>query len=264
MQKCSNCGFKFINPRPDIKAIDHYYQSKDYISHDANDTNLINQIYKLARRFSITNKFKTVKKYIRAGKVLDIGCGTGEFLGYCQSRGFDVEGIEPNDKARNYAVQVNKIPVSENLTDLVIRKESFGCISMWHVLEHIHDLNDEIEQVKNLLVPDGVFIVAVPNSDSWDAKHYGKFWAAYDVPRHLYHFNKATLTRLMSNHGFEIVQVIPQKLDAFYISILSERYRTGGNRYFKSLMIGSWSNFQARKKVRGYSSQIFILSLKKR
>ena len=263
VQKCDSCGFKFINPRPDKMEIERYYQSNDYISHDAKNANFINQIYKQARRFAIRNKYKIVKKYISAGKVLDIGCGTGEFLGYCNSMGFDAEGVEPNLKARSYARQVNKIPVAEALTDLVSRKATFGSISMWHVLEHIHDLNDEIEHVKALLEPGGVFIVAIPNCDSWDAQKYGKYWAAYDAPRHLYHFNQETLTRLVSNHGFELVKTIPQKLDAFYISMLSEKYSTGSNAYFKSLILGFWSNFQARKQGRGHSSLIFVLSLKK-
>ena len=263
IQKCDSCGFKFINPRPDQVEIDRYYQSKEYVSHDANRVTFINQIYKLVRGFSIKNKYKIVKENVSEGKILDIGCGTGEFLGYCSSMGFDVEGVEPSIKARSYAQQVNSIPVTENLTDLKSRKETFSCVSMWHVLEHIHDLNDTIEQVKGLLSPNGIFIVAVPNCNSWDAQKYGKFWAAYDVPRHLYHFNRTTLNQLISNHGFEIVKIIPQKLDAFYISMLSEKYLTGRKRYFKFLIFGLWSNIQARKQGIGHSSQIFVLSLKK-
>jgi hypothetical protein len=117
--------------------------------------------------------------------------------------------------------------------------------------------------VKTLLKPNGVFIVAVPNSNSWDAQHYGKFWAAYDVPRHLYHFTDVTLKKLVSKHGFTIMKLLPQKLDAFYVSMLSEKYRTGKTNYLKSVILGLWSNVQAGKQKRGYSSQIFVLSLKK-
>ena len=261
--KCDNCWFKFISPRPDNGEINRYYQSDEYISHDSKKTSLLSQIYKFARKFSIKSKYKIVRKYIQAGKILDIGCGTGEFLNYCKSKGFDITGVEPSEKAGSYAQQVNNVPVIRKLTDLKPIEYSFDCITMWHVLEHIHDLNDTITLVKRLLAVNAVLVVAVPNCDSWDAQKYSNFWAAYDVPRHLYHFNGSTLSQLVSNHGFEILKVIPQKLDAFYVSMLSEKYQSGRINYLKSFFFGFWSNFQARKFGRGYSSQIFILSVKK-
>ncbi|MEI7723884.1 MAG: class I SAM-dependent methyltransferase [Bacteroidota bacterium] len=263
IQKCDACGFKFINPRPDKFKIGQYYQSDEYISHDAKKENLISRIYKIARRFSIKTKFSIVSEYGHKGKILDIGCGTGEFLQYCKSSGFDVYGVEPSEKARVFAQQVNKISVTDKLSDYGNAQHSFNCISMWHVLEHVHDLNETLEMVKALLKPDGVFIVAVPNCNSWDAQHYGNFWAAYDVPRHLYHFTDITLTKLVSKHGFIIRKLLPQKLDAFYVAMLSEKYRTGKINYFKFLILGLWSNFQSGKQKRGHSSQIFVLSLKK-
>jgi 2-polyprenyl-3-methyl-5-hydroxy-6-metoxy-1,4-benzoquinol methylase len=262
IQKCDACGFKFVNPRPDKFEIGRYYQSDEYISHDAKSMNLVNRIYKIARVFSVKNKFKIVCKHSRTGKILDIGCGTGEFLSYCKTRGFNITGVEPNDKAGAYARQINNIPVVKSLADIKTGHSSFICITMWHVLEHIHDLNETLEKVKSLLSPEGIFIVAVPNCNSWDAQKYGNFWAAYDVPRHLHHFVDTTLNKLVSKHGFEIRNMIPQKLDAFYVSMLSEKYRTGRNNYLKALIGGLWSNFQAGKEGRGHSSQIFILSLK--
>ncbi len=263
IQQCDACGLKFVNPRPDQKEIGRYYQSDDYISHDTKKMSLFNRIYKVARMFSIKNKFKIVETSAHKGKILDIGCGTGEFLNYCNSRGFEVEGVEPNEKARAFARQVNKVSVNKDLTDLLPAGNSFDCITMWHVLEHVHDLNETIRMVKGLLTPDGIFIVAVPNCNSWDAKKYGNFWAAYDVPRHLYHFDYSSLDLLISNHGFEIRNLIPQKLDAYYVSMLSEKYRTGQNNYFRALIFGFWSNFMAGRKGRGFSSQIFVLSRKK-
>lgn len=261
--KCDICGFKFINPRPDKFEIERYYQSDEYISHDAKKANFISRLYKLARVFSIHIKYNTVKKYGQAGKVLDIGCGTGEFLRYCRSKGFEVSGVEPNDKARGFAQKENSIPVTKALTDVNDGGHSFNCITMWHVLEHVHDLNETLEMVKERLKVQGVFIIAVPNCNSWDAQKYGQFWAGYDVPRHLYHFTDSTLKILASNHGFEIHKSVPQKLDSYYVSMLSEKYRAGRNNYFKALIFGFWSNLMARKKGRGHSSQIFILSLKK-
>jgi SAM-dependent methyltransferase len=263
IQECEGCGFKFINPRPDEGEIGRYYQSEEYISHDSQSGNLISRIYKIARVFSIKRKYKIVAEHSQAGKILDIGCGTGEFLHYCRSRGFAVEGVEPNSKASVYAQKINGISVTSKVADLFSTNRSFSCITMWHVLEHIHRLNETLDMVKDLLHPDGLLIIAVPNSNSWDAQKFGKFWAAYDVPRHLYHFNEAIFIHLMSNHGFEIRNKIPQKLDAFYISMLSEKYRTGKIRYFKSFLLGLWSNIQALKQGRGHSSQIFVLSVKK-
>src|SRR5665647_1839613 len=227
IQKCDHCGFKFVNPRPDKSEIGRYYQSEEYISHDAKKVNLLGQVYKMARIFSINNKYKLVKKYVKSGKILDIGCGTGEFLQYCKSKGFEVKGVEPNEKAGDFAKLENGIPVSNDLSDLAMDKDSYGCITMWHVLEHIHDLNETLDLVKGLLEPKGIFIVAVPNSNSWDAQEYGKFWAAYDVPRHLYHFTDVTLEKLVTRHGFEVKERLPQKLDSFYVSMLSEKYRSG-------------------------------------
>ncbi|MCX6304285.1 MAG: class I SAM-dependent methyltransferase [Bacteroidetes bacterium] len=263
IQQCEGCGFKFVNPRPDTDEIGRYYQSDDYISHDAKKADIISLIYKFARVLSVRNKYSIVHQYASHGKILDIGCGTGEFLKYCKSKGFDVTGIEPNEKAGDFAEKKNGIPILRSLTDLNSGKGSFACITMWHVLEHVHDLNETIETVKGLLQADGVFIVAVPNYKSWDAQEYGKFWAAYDVPRHLYHFNDSTMNQLVEKHGFKIHKTIPQKLDAFYVSMLSEKYRSGANHHFKAMVNGFKSNFHAKGQGRGYSSQIFVFTTKK-
>ena len=262
IQACDACGFRFVNPRPEKTEIGRYYQSEDYISHDAKKGDLISRVYRLARVVSISRKFGIVKANVAAGNILDIGCGTGEFLGYCRSKGFEISGFEPNEKAREYAMRENNIPMAGNLADLKDKHSAYSCITMWHVLEHVHDLDETLAMIRGMLKPDGVFIVAVPNSNSWDAQNYGSFWAAYDVPRHLYHFTGATLTKLISRHGFEMRKVLPQKLDAFYVSMLSEKYRHRKNNYLKSLFLGFWSNFQAWKKGRGHSSQIFVLTLK--
>jgi 2-polyprenyl-3-methyl-5-hydroxy-6-metoxy-1,4-benzoquinol methylase len=263
IQQCNGCGFRFIRTRPDIDEIGRYYQSDDYISHDAKSASLISRIYKLARFFSVRNKYKIVSNYLDAGRILDIGCGTGEFLKHCRSKGLEVAGVEPNEKAGNFAHQVNGIQVTGKLAGLSPDQAPFNCITMWHVLEHLHDLNESVEMVRKMLSPDGVFIVAVPNCNSWDAERYGKYWAAYDVPRHLYHFTEKSIQALLKNHGFEIIKMLPQKLDSFYVSMLSEKYQTGRNNYIKAVFYGMWSNFQAGRKGRGHSSQIFVLSLKK-
>jgi len=260
---CNGCGFKFINPRPDKYEIGRYYQSKEYYSHDVKSGSLISRIYRIARAFSIKGKYKIISSLAEPGSILDIGCGTGEFLGYCRTRGFEVKGMEPNEKAAKYAQQVNKIPVTRNLSELTAAHNRFNCITLWHVLEHIHDLDETLESLKGLLASDGNVIIAVPNCNSWDAQKYGNYWAAYDVPRHLYHFTSVTLNLLVTNHGFEIHRIIPQKLDAYYVSMLSEKYQTGRNNFLNAFLAGVLSNLKAGKNGRGHSSLIFVLSLKK-
>ncbi len=259
---CNACGFRFVSPRPAKSEINKYYQSDEYISHGADKGDLISRIYKVARMVSIRRKFRILEKYTAGIKILDIGCGTAEFLSYCQKRGYNTTGIEPNDKARGFAKSINSVNTFEQVELLEGMNGSFNCITMWHVLEHIHNLNELITQVKQLLAPRGIFIVAVPNSNSWDAGYYKQFWGAYDVPRHLYHFTEKSFDKLVSKHGFEIRKIYPQKLDAFYVSMLSEKYKSGKNNFFNAACLGLWSNFRARMKDRGHSSQVFILSLK--
>ena len=261
--ECVHCGFRFVNPRPDISEIGRYYQSEEYISHDAGKTTLFSRAYKMARIFSIKSKYNLVSKYAKRGRILDIGCGTGEFLNYCKTKGFDTSGVEPSEKAGRYAREKNGIDIVTGITEVKAGKGAFDCITMWHVLEHVHDLNNTLELVKEFLHPDGVFIVAVPNCNSWDAEEYGKFWAAYDVPRHLYHFSERTMKMLVAKHGFECREILPQKLDAFYVSMLSEKYRRGRSGYLKPGFLGLWSNLKAKTDGRGYSSQIFVLRREK-
>jgi 2-polyprenyl-3-methyl-5-hydroxy-6-metoxy-1,4-benzoquinol methylase len=261
--KCVSCGFIFINPRPDSDEIGRYYKSEDYISHNASKKDLISRVYKAARNFSIRLKFKIVKQYANAATILDYGCGTGEFLAYCKKMGLKTVGIEPSETARTFATKHNGIVVYDKLSKIDDRQGTFDCITLLHVLEHIHDLNETVVKIKALLSPSGVLIVAVPNCTSPDAREYKSFWAAYDVPRHLYHFTEETIKTFFAGHHFTIQNILPQKLDAYYVSMLSEKYRSGKNNYLKSMLNGFRSNFTARKPKNGYSSQIYILKIEK-
>jgi 2-polyprenyl-3-methyl-5-hydroxy-6-metoxy-1,4-benzoquinol methylase len=257
--RCAGCGFIFINPRPDFSTIAQYYKSEDYISHDASKNDLVSRVYKIARDFSIRGKFNLVNKYAASGTILDYGCGTGEFLAYCSTKGFHTTGLEPSPKARKFATERHKIAVFEKTDQLANQSGKFNVITLWHVLEHIHDLNETIETLNQLLAPSGTLIVAVPNCTSHDAKQYGSYWAAYDVPRHIYHFTKDTIRELFKKHNFYIHQILPQKLDAYYVSLLSEKYKNGKNNYLRTLATGFESNLKAKNPNRGYSSQIYIL-----
>jgi len=263
IRQCSHCGFRFVDPRPDRSEIGSYYQSDEYISHDAEGRNMLSRVYRLARIYSIRRKYSLVYKAAKPRTLLDIGCGTGEFLRYCSRQGIRVTGVEPNEKARQYAVHINGIRMVAGLEELDAGESRYDCITLWHVLEHVHDLDPTLGRIKKLLAPGGILVVAVPNCQSDDARRYGRYWAAYDVPRHLYHFAPATLGKLFHRHGFTILDTRPQLLDAFYISLLSEKYRSGKNRPIAAVLSGLRSNFAARKPGWGHSSVIFILSPKK-
>ncbi len=259
--QCENCNLQFTNPRPDKANLGKYYQSEDYISHADKTSGITDIIYKLVRQFTIRQKFKLISKLSSKRTLLDYGCGTGYFLKEGQNTKWKIIGIEPNEKARETAnKQLNGI-VKESL-DLVPIETKFGIITLWHVLEHVFDLNTTIKQLVSHLEKNGFIIVAVPNPKSYDANKYKKYWAAYDLPRHLYHFTPDTLKVLAKKHGLKIVDVIPMKFDAYYVSLLSEKYKTGKNKYLKSMLTGYKSNSYAKKHGHNYSSLIYILSKK--
>jgi 2-polyprenyl-3-methyl-5-hydroxy-6-metoxy-1,4-benzoquinol methylase len=261
IQSCKECGFKFTNPRPDSNSIISYYDSEKYISHNAKNGGLTTTIYRLARYFSIRNKYAIIKSHSPGKRILDIGCGTAELLNYCQKKRMEVHGVEPNEKAREFAKTKYSLNIVGNLNELKEKGEKFDCICLWHVLEHLPSLTQSLEDISCLLQIEGIIIIAVPNSESWDAKHYKKFWAAYDLPRHLYHFSEKSIIRLLKNHALGIIKTIPQKLDAFYISLLSERYKSGHGNFFMALLQGIISNFRAWEKRDAYSSTIFVIKM---
>lgn len=259
IDKCLDCETKFTNPRPTEINIPQYYESDDYISHSDSPKGLIDKLYYFIRKYSISSKVRLVKKYVKSGKALDVGCGTGQFLNELKNKGFEVTGIEPNNSARKIASDSFGLTVYNEEKINELKKNSFQVISLWHVLEHVKDLNQRIQQLKKLLAPNGVVIVAVPNPDSWDAKHYGKFWAAYDLPRHLYHFNSSSIQNLFKKAGFILIEKRPLYFDSFYISLLSEKYKAGKSNFVKAMFFGLISNFYAMMSEKNYSSVIYIL-----
>ena len=261
--QCDNCGLKITNPRPGAGEIGRYYQSLDYFSHDTSKKNLTAYLYQLARFFNLRSKYQVVSgvNLLKEKTILDIGCGTGEFLKYCSGKGYLVCGMEPGEKSRETAQKRNGLRVEANLDPYLGEQTQFSVITLWHVLEHIHDLEPELERIKKLIRPGGKLILAIPNCESWDAGHYGKFWGGWDVPRHLYHFSRTTIEQLGKRSGFSLEKILPQKLDAYYVSLLSEKYRTGRSSFVKAIISGMLSNFHARGSEKNYSSLIYIFSL---
>jgi 2-polyprenyl-3-methyl-5-hydroxy-6-metoxy-1,4-benzoquinol methylase len=260
--QCENCSFKFTNPRPDEASIGRYYASEEYISHSNTSSGLTNKAYRVVRSITLRQKVALINKFVpQKGRILDYGCGTGHFLEACEKNGWQIAGFEPNEVARKQANELtgNKV---EGADITKFEPESFDMITLWHVLEHIHQLNDTVKKILALLKPQGYLLIAVPNADSLDAQKYKENWAAYDVPRHLYHFNQQTMKRFLKKHKMELVKTLPMKFDAYYVSLLSEKYKNGSPNYFRSLLSGYKSNNHAGKETNDYSSLIYVAKKK--
>jgi 2-polyprenyl-3-methyl-5-hydroxy-6-metoxy-1,4-benzoquinol methylase len=259
--ECENCTFKFTNPRPDEASIGAYYESEEYVSHSNSKSGLINKAYHVVRSITTKQKVELINTYKTGkGKILDYGCGTGVFIKACQKDGWQVEGVEPNNNARAIAEKDLNKDIANNLEAVV--SDKFDVITLWHVLEHIHLLNETTKQLLELLAEDGILIIAVPNADSHDAKLYKENWAAYDVPRHLYHFTQPTMKRFLKKHKMVLEEVLPMKFDAYYVSMLSEKYKEGKTKMLNSVMNGYKSNSYAQKNGNDFSSLIFVAKRK--
>lgn len=252
--KCNHCSFLFTNPRPDTKSLGAYYKSDDYISHTNKSNSPINLIYKLARTQTLRWKFNLINKN-KTKTILDYGCGTGHFLNYCSKKGLEINGFEPDIDARAIAKETLGDKIFSSTNEI---KKTYDVITLWHVLEHIPDLNNVVSWLKNHLSKKGKLIIAVPNPDSYDANYFKEYWAAYDVPRHLYHFTKNTLSELANKHNFCVESIHPMKLDSFYVSLLSNQHKLSGTKPLKSFITGFKSNAYAKNKM-NYSSLIYVL-----
>jgi 2-polyprenyl-3-methyl-5-hydroxy-6-metoxy-1,4-benzoquinol methylase len=236
--------------------LDTYYDHPDYISHTDQKKTLIDKIYQFIKNYSLDKKVNLIKNLSTTEKtILDIGAGTGDFLKSAQKDGWKIHGIEPNKQARLKAL-TKEITLKESLAD--ITKEKFDVITLWHVLEHLPDFENEINNIQKKLKQNGYLVIAVPNYKSYDAKHYKQFWAAYDTPRHLWHFSKESIKRLFKPYKLELVQTKPMIFDSFYISLLSEKYKSGKNNYLMAFFIGLVSNLKGILS-KEYSSHIYIL-----
>jgi 2-polyprenyl-3-methyl-5-hydroxy-6-metoxy-1,4-benzoquinol methylase len=263
--KCPQCELLLTNPRPEQAQIGKYYQSPAYTSHIGTAKNTLDRIYLGARNITLKWKLSLLKKHTHLTtqkSILDVGCGTGEFLKVAKLQGWKTAGVEPSSHARQQAHASISMDIKSSFSEISNRDAKFDAITLWHVLEHIDDLNTTIEILKNLLTENGTIFIAVPNHNSWDAAHYKTYWAAYDVPRHLWHFNKKSMTIILGNHKLTISKIIPMWLDAFYVSLLSEKYRNKGRLTLKcatqAFINGFRSNYNAALN-KEYSSLIYVV-----
>lgn len=253
---CTSCSFIYTNPIPAPDEIAKYYNSVDYMSHAGQRFNLSYLAYSSARYYMFHKKLRWLKMLNSANSsLLDYGCGTGSFLNFMLKKNWDAWGVEPNKSARDYASRKAGHRVYADLEPLLDRE--FNMITLWHVLEHLHDLNQTINRMLSCLSSPGWMVVAVPNCSSFDAQYYQAFWAGYDVPRHLSHFTPETMKVLAKKHRLRLIKTLPLKLDAYYICMLSEKYRQGS--IARALQIAYKSNQAAKQNHSNYSSLVYIL-----
>lgn len=258
--QCVPCGLRFTQDVPDAAAIGVYYRSEEYISHSNTTKGLINSLYHMVRRQTLVDKRHLILSATRTrqGKLLDIGAGTGAFVAYMQQHGWEVTGLEPDETARKCAVDDHKVQLLDTSSLFSLPAGSYDAITLWHVLEHVHDLHPYIEQLKTLIKPGGRIFIAVPNYTAYDATVYGPAWAAYDVPRHLYHFSPDAMERLLTSHGLQLHYNQPMWYDSFYISMLSEKYKYGKGNVLRAVYRGVMSNMKAFVDKSKCSSLIYV------
>lgn len=260
--KCNDCSLLFTQDVPGQDEIGTFYASENYISHSDTRKGVINSLYHTIRKHTLSTKLKLVKSEtgLTQGNILDIGCGTGAFLNTMKTAGWGITGLEPDENARakaNATYQLNAMPSAELFN---LPAGSFNAITMWHVLEHVHQLHEYVSQLRQLLSEKGKIFIAVPNYTSYDAAHYKEHWAAYDVPRHLYHFSPQSMKALMNAHGLQVIKMKPMWFDSFYVSMLSEQYKNGRGNMISACWNGLVSNSKTLFHTEKCSSVIYIIS----
>lgn len=258
---CNDCTLRFTQDVPDAASVGTYYKSENYISHTNTSRGLINRLYQAVRKRTLKKKRKLIEKVtgISKGSLLDVGSGTGAFVNEMKKNGWQVTGLEPDAAARLVSKQVYDIELTPIGKLFELPPSSLDAITLWHVLEHVHDLHGYLLQLKSLLKKDGKLFIAVPNYTSMDAAIYKEHWAAYDVPRHLYHFSPASMLVLLKKNGLKVQQYKAMWYDSFYVSLLSSKYKNGRSNYLASFINGLRSNSMAMSDEKKCSSVIYII-----
>lgn len=246
-------------PKPSVEDLPGYYKSEDYISHTNSKRNIFEKVYHQVREISLKNKLKLIESFQPKDKtLLDIGCGTGAFLKVAKDNGWSIYGVEPDKDARAIANSITGNTIYNTNQLSKFEDHTFDVITLWHVLEHLPNLKEQVSLFKRLLKPEGTLVIAVPNYKSYDASYYKNFWAAYDVPRHLWHFSQTAIKRLFQKENMKVVKTLPMIFDAFYVSLLSEKYKNKRMNPFNAFLVGLRSNVKAKRSGE-YSSLIYVI-----
>ncbi len=258
--RCADCGFVLTQGAPVEAEIGRYYETPDYISHSDTQKGLMNRVYHYVRAYMLGSKARLVERTsgLKKGTLLDIGTGTGYFSHTMQQRGWEVRAVEKNANARNFARERFQLQVDAEAAIDAYAPGAFDVITLWHVMEHLEHLDETWERLKTLLKDTGVLVVAVPNAASYDARHYGEWWAAYDVPRHLWHFTPSTMQQFGAKHGFKLVEEHPMPFDAFYVSMLTEKYKGSSVSFLKGMWTGLRAWFASLGRKENSSSMIYV------
>ncbi len=263
VSKCVSCTFGFTKNAPDADHIGRYYEHDDYVSHTDTKEGLFFSIYHSVRNYMLGQKLSYLKNHTTVKKLFDIGSGTGYFVHHSKQNGVEVTGFEPDADARKQALKNFNIELESSLETVLSRREKFDAISMWHVLEHVHDLNGYFEHFRTLLQDDGVLAIAVPNYTSYDAGYYKKYWAAYDLPKHLWHFSPESMKVLAKKHNFEHQKSYAMPFDPFYIALLSEGHKKSGFiGKLRAVFIGTISFIKGLFNSEKASSVVYIFKKK--
>jgi 2-polyprenyl-3-methyl-5-hydroxy-6-metoxy-1,4-benzoquinol methylase len=253
------CGMTLTYPAPKENEIEHFYTTTNYISHKEKSDSLIDSVYLQVRKFTLRWKLSIIKSVTDETELLDFGCGAGEFLKHCLSRGYRAKGYEPTHSAAELACKKTQTDIATRISEI---DSTYSVITLWHVLEHVHRLNETLGFLRSRLKPHGTIFIAVPNHKSYDASKYAHYWAGYDVPRHLWHFDRLTMHKLTEKHNLLIKKIIPMKLDPYYISLVSEQYKSPKknllSRTLNAIRVGWKSNLTA-KRTGEYSSLIYVI-----
>jgi len=262
--ECTDCSFLFTHQLADESEIGPYYKSEEYYSHSDKKKGFIARLYQIGRKYMLRKKYRAIQHQTKTTgkKLLDIGSGTGHFIHYVKEKMWDVEGVEMDNDAREYSIKEFSLNVRDNNAFFSDKFEQKDVISLWHVLEHLYNPQKYIERILELLKKDGLLAIALPNANSWDARHYKKHWGAYDVPRHIWHFTPTSFRRLIADYPLEIVKIKKMPLDALYVSILSEKYKGKSLASIRGIIKGIWSNIMCLGNVEKSSSVIYFLRKK--
>jgi len=264
LSQCENCGFQFTQGFPVEKEIGKYYETPDYISHSDTKKGMMNELYHLVRSRMLQKKAQLINNITgkTSGKILDIGTGTGYFSHTMQQKGWQVDAIEKSPQARSFAKKNFNLEVKDDSGLNDFPADSFDVITLWHVMEHLEHLNETWERLYELLKDEGYLVIAVPNCSSFDAQKYKEFWAAYDVPRHLWHFTPDSMQKFGEKYNFTLVNHLPMPFDAFYVSILSEKYKKSKSSLIKGMFAGTLAWFSSLSNKEKSSSIIYVFRKK--
>ena len=262
--RCVHCGFLMTQGVPVEAEIGKYYETPDYISHSDTQQGLMNRVYHWVRQYMLSRKAALVKRVsgLSEGSLLDYGTGTGYFANTMVCQGWKVKAIEKSPQARAFAKKQFGLNVEAEHSLKDYPSMSLDVVTLWHVMEHLEHLNEMWETLHRILKDKGVLIVAVPNPESYDARKYKEWWAAYDVPRHLWHFSPLVMQRFGEKHGFVLEKEHPMPFDAFYVSMLTEKYKGNGLSFVKGLWTGALAWFSALGNKERSSSLIYVFRKK--